>query len=90
MDAVASDSVWRKKHWKSLCQWYSKTLYFKTYREIFEQLYLGDKEVFLSKINYDFIDAICKILGIKTKFVWSSDFTLPKKKTERLVRFAGT
>ncbi len=85
MDAVTSNSIWRKKHWKSLCQWYSKAAYFKVYKEIFEQLYLGKTHRFLSKINYDFIYAICRILGIKTKLLWSSDFVLPQEKTERLV-----
>jgi len=46
---------------------------------------LGSDEKFLSKINYRFIMAICKILGIKTKISWSMDYELIEGKTERLV-----
>ena len=39
----------------------------------------------LSKINYHFITAINKILGISTPIRWSMEFGVSGKKTERLV-----
>ena len=58
---------------------------FNDYKEIFEELYLNSKEEFLSKINYNFIKAICDILDIRTEMKWSSEFNLLEEKTERLV-----
>ena len=40
---------------------------------------------YLSKINYKFIIAINKILGITTKIRWSSEFDLVDGQTEKLL-----
>ncbi len=76
---------WGKKHWKTLVINYSKAPYFNHYKEIFEPLYLNNKEQNLSQINYLFLTAINKILNINTTILWSSDFNVIGKKTERLV-----
>ena len=52
---------------------------------MFEQLYLGCNEKFLSRINFRFISAICKVLGTKTKLSWSTDYNSTDGKTARLV-----
>jgi len=79
------NNIWRRKHWRSICQWYSKAALFKTYREIFEELYMGSNEVYLSEINYTFIRAINNILGITTKISRSADYELINAgKTKRL------
>ncbi len=80
-----SDTRWKKKHWNSISQNYSKTKYFKNYKDIFEDLYLNCHEEFLSQINYKFIKTINKILGIKTKIRWSSEFKLVDGQTEKLL-----
>ncbi len=77
---------WNKKHWKTIQQNYSKTPYFKTYRDIFEQLYLTSTSDYLSEINVAFIQAINSILGITTKLTWSSEYDYGSGKTARLVR----
>jgi len=84
-DTVISDPRWKYKHWKSIVFNYSKAKYFKIYKELFEELYLGTDEKFLSKINYRFLKAICQILGIKTKLSWSMDYNLVEGKTEKLI-----
>ena len=84
-DTKISDRDWGKKHWNSLKQNYSKSLYFKEYKSIFEELYLNNEEEYLSQINYRFIVAICKILGITTKIRWSSEFKLIEGQTEKLL-----
>jgi hypothetical protein len=76
---------WRKNHWKTIQINYSKSAYFKTYKDIFEKLYLENDEVYLSKINYSFIKAINEILGITTRIRWSSEFILKEDKNERLL-----
>jgi hypothetical protein len=81
----AVDSIWRRKHWRSICHWYPKARYFKTYKEVFEELYMAYDEVYLSEINYSFIHAINRILGIETKLSRSQDYELVEGKTEKLV-----
>lgn len=80
-----SEPDWAVKHWNSIIHNYSRAKYFNEYRQIFEELYLENKEEYLSKVNYNFIKTICEILGIKTKMMWSDEFNLLEEKTERLV-----
>jgi hypothetical protein len=79
-----SDASWAKSHWMSLKHTYGKQPGFALYKELFENLYNKEYE-FLSQVNYEFIVAICKLLGIKTEIRWSHEFELPEGKTERLV-----
>jgi len=37
------------------------------------RLYLERNEKLLSQVNYKFVTAICDLLGIETKLVWSSN-----------------
>ena len=80
-----SDPDWAKSHWKTLAHNYAKAACFAEFRELFEELYLGCREELLSRINWRFIDAVCRILGIDTKLSWSMDYELVDGKTERLV-----
>lgn len=86
IDTKISDKTWAKKHWKSIVQNYSKSTYFKEYKDIFEELYLTCDEEYLSQINYKFIITINEILGIMTKIRWSSEFELVDGQTERLLK----
>ncbi|ROL57563.1 hypothetical protein D9V87_09325 [Bacteroidetes/Chlorobi group bacterium MS-B_bin-24] len=84
---VVWDEKWNIKHWKSIVINYSKAKYFQEYKDYFEELYFNLKEYFLWEINFKFIEAIAKILGIKTKIVFSSDLNYDRKltKTDRLI-----
>jgi len=84
-DTQISDPGWARKHWESIVHNYSKAKHFAAYRELFADLYLSSQERFLSRINYGFLSAICKILGIKTTLSWSADYESAEGKTERLV-----
>ena len=84
-DTEISDVGWQEDHWKSITYNYIRSKYFQDYKDIFESLYLNCQEKHLSKINYQFIVNICKILGISTKISWSMDYTITEGKTERLV-----
>ena len=66
-------------------QHYARARYFKEYKEPFAELYLNCSEEYLSKINYRFIIEINKILGIRTKIHWSSEFDLIEGQTEKLL-----
>ena len=80
-----SERDWAKKHWQTIKNNYSKTKYFKEYKDVFEDLYMNCDEEYLSQINYKFIITINKILGIKTKIRWSSEFKLIDGQTEKLL-----
>lgn len=84
-DTVISDPGWSRKHWKALIHAYSPARYFGLYREVFEDLYLNPTDAHLSRINYRFLEAICRLLEIKTKLSWSMDYQLSGDKTSRLV-----
>lgn len=84
-DTKISDQQWRHKHWKTIKANYSKAKYYPNYREQFEDLYLNTNEILLSRVNFRFLSAFCKILGIRTKISWSMDYRLVDHKTERLV-----
>lgn len=84
-ETTISDSAWNRKHWKLIVHNYSSSRYFKDYKDIFEDLYLGCQETFLSAINYRFIIGICRVLAINAKISWSMDYHLSDGKTERLI-----
>lgn len=84
-DTVVADKKWAHDHWRSVVHNYSKAAYFSEYEELFQDLYLGSEETLLSQINYRFIMAICRILGITITISWSMDYQLSGDKTERLV-----
>jgi len=79
------DNNWRKKHWQSVVQNYSKTPFFKEYGSLFEDLYLSSREQLLSRINYSFLIAIAKLLGITSQIKWSSEFELKGDKNQKLI-----
>jgi hypothetical protein len=84
-DTVVTDSKWARDHWRSIVHSYSKAKCFSKYCDLFEDLYLRADDKLLSHINYRFIAAICRILGIRTTVSWSMDYDLIGDKTERLV-----
>jgi len=84
-DTQVSDNQWREQHWKSLQACYARAPYFPLYRDWLADLYRRSSASLLSQINYQFLSAVCGILGIATKLTWSSQYELPPGKTERLV-----
>lgn len=84
-DTNVSDLQWPRKHWSSILHSYSKAKHFSDYRELFAGLYSEVEERSLSKINYRFINAICRLLGSKTTLSWSMDYDFVGDKTEKLV-----
>ncbi len=84
-ETIISEPGWAKDHWATIKQFYSKTKYFKDYKDLFEQFYLNTSEPLLSLVNYELIRIINEILGIKTKISRSGDYELADGKTERLL-----
>jgi hypothetical protein len=84
-ETFVSDPKWGSTHWKTLTSNYSKTPFFKEYKDKFESIYLDDKLNNLTEINLKFIKTINEILNIKTLIIDSREFILKEGKTERLV-----
>jgi WbqC-like protein len=84
-ETVISDPTWNRAHWKTIVHNYARAEYFHVYKGLFEDLYLGSSERYLSQVNYRFMVAICGILGINTRISWSTDYYLLEGKTERIV-----
>lgn len=84
-DTRVSHPEWAKEHWRSIQHCYARAAYFADYKDCLEELYLGCTEQYLSQINYRFLSALCRMLGITTHLSFSSDYELRPGKTERLV-----
>ena len=76
---------WGVRHWKTITANYGRAPHFKRYAGVFERLYVDGHDTRLSAINFNWIRAICGILGICTKLSWSMDYELVDGRTERLV-----
>ena len=86
-ETKVNDPDWGRKHWASLLHNYGKARYFNLYRDLFEPLYLDNREEYLSQVNFQFMTAICNILGITTRLSWSMAYPLGEGKTDKLVTF---
>jgi hypothetical protein len=80
-----ADPAWGRKHWTTITNNYSRSEYFKEYKDQFADIYLNQKETYLSRINLNFITLVNTLLGIKTRISWSRDYNAPVGKTERLL-----
>jgi hypothetical protein len=79
-----ANSLWQKKHWKTLQQNYGKAAYFSLYAEQIKVMYQQDW-LYLSELNQSFIKLICSMLQIETRFVDISTLTLAENRSQRLV-----
>jgi len=86
---INNNENWKKKHLNAIALNYSKTPFYQDYRDFFEKIYTQDWET-LYEINSCFIIELCKILGIKTKIVKSSDYEKSEEPTQRLVDLCKT
>lgn len=85
-DTTINDPDWGKKHWIVISHSYKKAACYRDYKNIFQELYMGCNEKYLSKINHLFITAINKILDINTMISWSMDYELHSDdSTENLI-----
>lgn len=81
-----TNTLWAKKHWQSIKQYYSRAPYFAKYRNLFEYIYLGAKWESLSELNQFIIKSISSdLLGIKTIFKDSREYSCLGSKFDRLL-----
>ncbi|MFK2878783.1 WbqC family protein [Rhodanobacter hydrolyticus] len=85
-EVVLNDPAWQAKHWRSICQNYSKAPYFSVYREFFEDFYLGARWSSLSTMNQHLIRRIATdLLGITTAFRDSRELAAQGQRLDRLL-----
>lgn len=84
-ETLISDPTWNVRHWRSIEQAYAAAPYFGAYRSTICDLYATPSESRLSEVNRRFLEAICSLLGIRTKLSWSTEFEAEGDRTERLV-----
>ncbi len=84
-DIEVSDRAWAVRHWRTLSSHYAKAPYFRDYAERFERLFLDTTETRLSLINRRWLEALCAMLSIPTRFSWSMDYSAIAGQSERLV-----
>jgi hypothetical protein len=87
-DVELPDPRWQEKHWKTLEANYGRAAHFAEVARVFEPLYLERSHSHLSPLNREFIEVICRYLGIATRISDCSDYELAGGKTERLVSLA--
>ena len=82
---------WAENHLQTIRMSYAHAPFFDRYEPLLVSLYEKAAEMdYLSEINYLFLTAICRELGIRTKITWSSDYPLAEGKTERLAALVAS
>ena len=84
-ETTVSDPDWATRHWETLATWYGKAPFFERYRPALEEFYAATRERYLSQINRRLLELLRDLLGISTRFSWSSDYPASGRKTERLL-----
>jgi len=68
-EVVLEDPTWQARHWQTIRHAYSRAPGFRLYRELFEELYLGQTWTSLSRMNQHMTMRIAReVLGIGTRF----------------------
>jgi len=75
---------WAAAHWKSLVLNYKKAPCFGEVAAFLEPIYLAGHHHFLSPLNRELLESICRYLGIATRITNSWDYNLVDGKSERL------
>ena len=81
---ICNEVNWKRKHYKSFYQYYSKFKYFNQYKHLLD-FYLLDWE-YLHKLNRYTTEKISRTLVIDTKFYYSEDFEVSGNPTEKIIQ----
>ena len=81
---ISINKNFKKKQIKRILQNYSRSEYFNNYNYFLNDILLKDFK-YLSEMNIYLICEICKIIGIKTDFIKSSDLKTNGNKSEKLI-----
>lgn len=83
---INNTTNWKKKHWASIFQSYTKAPCFEEYKEEIERIFQIEWE-YLSDLNISIIKKLSELLGLRIpEFMKSSDFgEITGQKTDRLL-----
>lgn len=85
-EVTLKDPGWQKKHWKTLCQNYTRAPFFRQYAPFFEELYLGQAWTNLSEMNQAMTQRIAReLLGIHTAFTDARTYSAQGTKLDRVI-----
>ena len=84
-EVMITDLSWAEKHLKFIEINYREAPYFSLYFKLLESLYKHPWRK-LAELNRALTIEISQALGIRTKFILSSDLNVSGKKTDRIVR----
>ena len=79
-----SDAVWRRRHLATLRHNYARAPHFKALMELAERIYAFPEEN-LARFNERAIEEIAAWLGLRTRFLRSSELGIAGRSTQRLV-----
>ena len=80
---------WHTKHWKTICQSYSKTRHFQDHAQFFESIYLREWPR-LSDLCACLTGYLLRSLGITTPIFYSSDMDVVGNKDELVLQLCQT
>jgi hypothetical protein len=80
-----ADSNWGYNHWEIICQNYKNAKCFNEVKDVLGDLFLNQKNKYLSEINLQFILRVNEFLNIKTKIVKTEEQQPQIDKTNRLI-----
>lgn len=77
---------WADKHWRLIDQSYRFAPFYSRLENSIKQMYENAlEERFLSRINYIFLEGICKLLEIRTKIQWYHTYDPQGIKSDRIL-----
>jgi WbqC-like protein family len=85
-ETEVADPGWASRHWRALQGNYARAPFFEEVSAVLEPIYLGFGEQLLSNVNRLLIEAVCGMLGVRTRLRWSTDYgPTPTGRNERLI-----
>ena len=85
---IKNDQKWKKKHWKTIQQFYCKSVYWEDYSAKFDEIYSKNWELLID-LNINIIQYLINEFGINVKILRSSLLNLPGKNVNYLINICN-
>jgi hypothetical protein len=86
---VDPTSNWRKKHWGTLVSAYGRAPFGEDVLGFLAPYYESKSVELLSELNQQLVLGLCRLLGVSTRFVRSSDLGCEGSRSARLLNICG-
>jgi len=88
-ETLIADGTWAGRHWKTIVHAYRRAPHFDEVEPLLAPLYERHAATErLSDVNFAFVEAICRHLGIGTALSWSTDHPTSDERSRRLLDLA--